>query len=151
MYQVNFKSPLGNLVLTASDSGVTNISPGRCNDEKNNSVLIQLSTELKEYFQAERTEFTVPLDLQGTPFQNQCWQALQKIPYGETISYKEQACRVATAKHTRAVAGANNKNQIPIVIPCHRVIGIDGSLVGFAWGLDKKQFLLELESGASLD
>ncbi len=101
--------------------------------------------ELKEYFEGKLTEFTLPLAPEGTEFQKKVWRALCTIPYGETRSYGEIAKLIGNPRACRAVGGANNKNPIMIVIPCHRVIGADGSLVGYAGGTDIKKRLLELE------
>ena len=106
-----------------------------------------LEEELKKYFNRELQEFSVPLISPGTDFQNQVWRALKKIPYGKTRSYKEQALALGDEKAVRAVARANGMNRLAILIPCHRVIGADGQLTGYAGGLWRKQRLLELESG----
>ncbi|MBL4594687.1 MAG: methylated-DNA--[protein]-cysteine S-methyltransferase [Flavobacteriales bacterium] len=111
-----------------------------------NSFIKQLEKELHEYFNKERTSFTVQLDLIGTDFQIEVWKELLNIPYGSTRTYKEQAIAVGNLKAIRAVATANGSNRISIIIPCHRVIGSDGSLTGFGGGLWRKKFLLELES-----
>ena len=100
---------------------------------------------MKEYFTKKRKEFSLPLALVGTSFQEEVWKVLQTIPYGEVRSYKEQATAVGNPKGVRAVANANGKNRISIVIPCHRVIGSDGTLTGYASGIERKQFLLDLE------
>ncbi|MFT6655416.1 MAG: AraC family transcriptional regulator of adaptative response [Marinomonas primoryensis] len=105
----------------------------------------QLKQELEEYFLGSRQVFTVPLQTPGTDFQNGVWQALGTIPYGETASYQEQATRLNNPKAVRAVARANGMNRIAIVIPCHRVIGKDGSLTGYAGGLERKRWLLDHE------
>jgi len=105
----------------------------------------QLAHELPEYFAGRLTAFTVPLDLVGTPFQIDAWHALIAIPYGQTRSYAEQARTIGRPTATRAVAAANGQNKISIVVPCHRVIGSNGSLTGFGGGLPRKQALLELE------
>lgn len=105
----------------------------------------ELKKELSEYFGGKRREFKIPLAPDGTPFQKQVWEALQRIPYGETRSYKEIAEAVGNPKACRAVGMANNKNPIPIIIPCHRVIGSNGSMVGYAGGLTIKTQLLSLE------
>ena len=104
-----------------------------------------LDQELKDYFKGELKEFQVPLDTKGTPFQMQAWDALLKIPYGETRSYLEQAKAINKPKAFRAVASANRNNRISILIPCHRVIAKDGSLAGYGGGLDRKAFLINLE------
>lgn len=101
--------------------------------------------QLVEYFAGERRTFTVPLNPRGTEFQKRAWQALRDIPYGETRTYKEQAVLLGNPRASRAVGTANGRNPIPIIIPCHRVIGSNGSLTGFAHGLDVKQALLDLE------
>ncbi len=107
-------------------------------------------TQLKEYFNRQRKEFDLKLEILGTEFQKKVWNELTKIPYGETISYGELANRMGDKNLMRAVAAANGANPIPIIIPCHRVIGADGSLTGYGGGLDVKQKLLELEGSWSL-
>lgn len=104
-----------------------------------------LASELAEYFGRRRRVFGVPLDLVGTPFQIAAWQALLAIPYGETRSYAQQARTIGQPTATRAVAGANGQNKVSIVVPCHRVIGSNGSLTGFGGGLPRKRALLALE------
>ena len=106
--------------------------------------------QLREYFEGQRKEFDLPLEILGTDFQKKVWDELTKIPYGETISYGELANRLGDKNLMRAVAAANGANPIPIIIPCHRVIGADGSLTGYGGGLDVKQKLLELEGSWSL-
>jgi methylated-DNA-[protein]-cysteine S-methyltransferase len=101
--------------------------------------------QLAAYFAGERTDFDLPLSPSGTPFQLSVWRALLSIPYGETISYRELARRIGNAKAVRAVGAANGRNPIPIIVPCHRVIGADGSLTGYGGGLPRKRLLLELE------
>jgi methylated-DNA-[protein]-cysteine S-methyltransferase len=110
----------------------------------------QITEELGEYFTGDRTEFTVPLSPQGTEFQRRVWDALLTIPYGETRSYGEIARQIGEPgwEAARAVGAANGRNPISIVVPCHRVIGADGSLVGYGGGLDRKKFLLALENPA---
>lgn len=108
-------------------------------------LLRQAAAELREYFAGLRKSFTVPLAPKGTPFQQKVWAALQTIPYGETRSYKEIAAQIGNEKACRAVGMANNRNPLSIFIPCHRVVGKDGTLVGYAGGLDIKTYLLNLE------
>lgn len=108
-------------------------------------VLREAKRQLEEYFAGERTEFDLPIKLKGTDFQVRVWEELRAIPYGEARSYGEVAKRIGNPKAARAVGNANNKNHILILVPCHRVIGTDGSLVGFGAGLDVKKYLLELE------
>jgi len=112
-----------------------------------NAHLDHLQLELKEYFSKQRKDFTVPLHTPGTCFQQSVWDMLQKIPYGETWTYKQQAEALGKPNAARAVASANGYNRVGIIIPCHRVIGSDGSLVGYGGGLHRKQWLLDLESG----
>ena len=114
--------------------------------EKDTKLLLEAKKQLEEYFEGKRKVFDLPLKQEGTEFQKKVWEALEKIPYGETRTYKEIAKMVGNEKASRAVGMANNKNNIPIIIPCHRVIGSNGKLVGYALGLDMKQYLLDLES-----
>jgi len=113
-------------------------------------VLEAAAEQLREYFAGERTSFDLPLALDGTPFQQEAWRALADIPYGETVSYGEQARRLGRPDAVRAVGAANGANPIAIVLPCHRVIGADGSLTGFGGGLETKRRLLDLERSPSL-
>jgi len=128
---------------SSSLSGITHISP---EDPKISKVFIQL----REYFKRQRKEFDLPLEISGTDFRKTVWNELKKIPYGETINYGELAKRMGDKKLMRAVASANGANPIPIIIPCHRVIGANGSLTGYRGGVDVKQKLLELEGSWSL-
>lgn len=109
-------------------------------------VLQECVTQLEEYFNGTRTEFTVKIKPQGTDFQRRTWQSLQEIPFGKTMTYAEQSKILNKPKAVRAVANANGKNLIAIVIPCHRIIGSDGSLTGYAWGLKRKEWLLNHEN-----
>jgi methylated-DNA-[protein]-cysteine S-methyltransferase len=148
MYNSYIKTPLGLVWIDASDSGLTGISfkqRAECKP-KHNIHTDNASKQLMEYFAGERQAFNLTYDISGTDFRMRVWQELQKIPYGSTISYKELAVRVGNPKAVRAVGGANNKNPLGIVIPCHRVIGADGGLVGYGEGLDKKKWLLDLEN-----
>lgn len=108
-------------------------------------LLSMTTIQLDEYFQGKRTTFSLPFKLTGTPFQLAVWKELQNIPYGQTTSYKEIAQKINKPKAYRAVGMANNKNPLPIIIPCHRVIGSNGKLIGYAGGLKLKNYLLELE------
>lgn len=108
----------------------------------------EVQRQLEAYFAGKRTQFELPLAPKGTPFQCAAWEALIAIPYGETRSYKEQAQAIGRPKAVRAVGSANNRNPIPVIIPCHRVVGTDGKLVGYAGGLGIKKHLLELEGVA---
>jgi methylated-DNA-[protein]-cysteine S-methyltransferase len=108
-----------------------------------------VSEQLSEYFAGERTSFDVPLVLDGAPFQQRAWQALREIPYGETISYGEQARRIGQPSAARAVGMANGRNPIAVIVPCHRVIGANGTLTGYGGGLERKRLLLDLEARTS--
>ena len=105
--------------------------------------------QLEEYFAGERTLFDVALEMEGTPFQRRVWRELEAIPYGETISYGELARRVGQPSAARAVGLANGRNPVAVIVPCHRVIGADGSLTGYGGGMERKRILLGLESGAA--
>ncbi|MBA4861957.1 methylated-DNA--[protein]-cysteine S-methyltransferase [Streptomyces sp. PSKA54] len=110
----------------------------------------EIATQLKAYFAGELKEFTLPLQLHGTPFQRTVWEQLRKIPYGETRSYGELAHELGNPKASRAVGLANGRNPVGIIVPCHRVVGADGSLTGYGGGLERKQQLLDFERGAGL-
>jgi methylated-DNA-[protein]-cysteine S-methyltransferase len=113
-------------------------------------TVVNVFDQLKEYFKRDRREFNLSLDIIGTDFQKKVWEELLKIPYGETITYNQLAINLGDKKVIRAAAGANGANPLPILIPCHRVIGSDGNLVGYGGGLDVKQKLLELEGSWSM-
>ena len=150
-YFCHYASPLGNLDLIANAHALEAVlsQPAMPLHDAifapEQSILKQTQAELDEYFLGQRREFSVALDPQGTDFQKRAWQALLNIPYGETRSYLQQAQMLDNPKAVRAVGGANGKNPILILIPCHRVIGANGKLVGFSSGIEKKQFLLNLE------
>ena len=147
------ESPAGPLIIAADDTGLRHIEfhqnrhPADRADWRggDNDVLQAAEAQLDEYFAGTRTSFELPLAPQGTPFQLEVWQELARIPYGATISYAELAQRVGKPAATRAVGAANGRNPLPIVLPCHRVIGADGALTGFGGGLPVKQILLRLE------
>jgi methylated-DNA-[protein]-cysteine S-methyltransferase len=143
-----YKSPIGKLLITLSDSGIKQIK--FVEDETNGLELVANSSheivkQLQEYFDLQRTAFTLPLDLQGTVFQKKVWQALLAIPFGTTLSYLKVAQKLGDPKKVRAVAAAIAKNPVLILVPCHRVIGSDAKLVGYSGGLQRKQALLKLE------
>lgn len=143
-----YESPIGKLLITLSDSGIKQIK--FVEDETNGLELVANSSheivkQLKEYFDLQRTAFTLPLDLQGTAFQKKVWQALLAIPFGTTLSYLKVAQKLGDPKKVRAVAAAIAKNPVLILVPCHRVIGSDAKLVGYSGGLQRKQALLKLE------
>lgn len=146
-YCKHLKCPIGIIEIKASNEGITSISINEEieNEEKSNEHTEKAYMQLKEYFEGNRKTFDLVYDIHGTEFREKVWKELINIPFGETISYKELAIRIGNNKAIRAVGGANNKNPLGIVIPCHRVIGADGSLVGYAGGVDKKKWLLDFE------
>ncbi len=155
-YFSQIESPIGVLTLFSNENALTQLNWGSVDITKhiNQNKSIQLETDLLamarqeiiEYFKGHRTEFTLPLEPVGTPFQVKVWNALKTIPYGETLSYQELARLIGNPKACRAVGGANKKNPIGLIIPCHRVIGASGKLTGFAGGIDVKSKLLKLEA-----
>lgn len=162
------ETPLGQALACATAEGVCllefaeDIMPGKepyqlekllngTLTNETNAHLDQLKLELDEYFEGSRKSFTVSLHTPGTEFQRSVWQSLQLIPYGRTVSYKEQAIRLNNLKAVRAVASANGSNRIAIVIPCHRVVGGNGELTGYRGGLHRKKWLLDFERQHSSD
>ena len=147
-------TPIGRLLLTGDESGLRGISfdngrhPAQVAEtwQRTEEPFRDAIAQLADYFAGRRRRFDLALAPQGTPFQRQVWSALTGIPYGETVSYSELARRVGRPSATRAVGAANGRNPLPIVVPCHRVIGADGSLTGFGGGLAIKRRLLELEA-----
>jgi len=145
-----YESPLGPLRILASEEGISHVLFS--NDEPEaevthtNTIVDRCVEELHQYFAGERTAFTVPLAPTGTPFEEGVWQALTSVPYGETCSYLDIANRIDNPKAIRAVGRANGANPIAIVIPCHRVIGSDGSLTGYGGSLWRKRWLLDHEA-----
>ena len=150
VYKV-FRSPIGDITLIASDRALKYLNMGRSKNEflgtrGTNRILEITEQQLKEYFKGQRKTFDIPLDPDGTDFQKRVWKQLLKIPYGQTITYGEQAKRIDKPKASRAVGAANGKNPIGIIVPCHRVIGASGHLTGFAAGLNIKRQLLDIEA-----
>lgn len=142
----DYETDIGRLFIESDDEFITKISFFEIKGERCETPLIKKAyIQLEEYFNGRRKEFDLPLKLQGTDFQKSVWRELMKIPYGKTASYLDIAKAVGNPKACRAVGMANNKNNIAIVVPCHRVIGSGGKLVGYAGGLDVKQKLLDLE------
>lgn len=146
-------TPIGTLTLAADGHGLLRIDfPPPCQAhvgddwrEGGNAVLAEAQRQLQEYFAGKRQRFELPLSPRGTEFQRTVWTTLAAIPYGDTWSYRDLARQIGRPTATRAVGAANGRNPLPIVLPCHRVIGADGSLTGFGGGLPTKRFLLELE------
>ena len=149
MQTVYIKTPLGTAEIIGDVNGISAISILDAETEISNEIpdFLELSVnELNEYFYSKRTEFTFKLQPQGTAFQQKVWQELINIPFGKTVSYMDLSKKLGDIKAIRAVASANGKNPLWIVIPCHRVIGTDGSLTGYAGGLWRKKWLLEHEN-----
>ncbi|MEJ5062553.1 methylated-DNA--[protein]-cysteine S-methyltransferase [Erwinia sp. MYb375] len=156
-YYKMMHSPVGELKLVASEQGLAailweNDDPKRVRfrpqlEDTQNATLQEAERQLREYFAGHRQQFSLPLDFIGTAFQKQVWAALVTIPFGETRSYGEIAQQIGNPTAVRAVGAANGKNPLSIIAPCHRVIGANGKLTGFAGGLVTKAFLLRLEGG----
>jgi methylated-DNA-[protein]-cysteine S-methyltransferase len=155
MIYTTFNSPIGELLLAGDDSGLRilsmqsaprprRIGPGWIREDES---FAEARAQLEQYFGASRQEFDVELSLQGNPFELRVWQELCEIPYGETVSYGEIARTIGVPSAARAVGLANARNPIALIVPCHRVIGADGTLTGYGGGLERKRFLLDLESG----
>lgn len=148
-------SPVGILKLVAQDAALVAVlweheNPKRVRlaeliEDTQHPILLETQKQLNEYFAGQRQKFDVPLDFEGTEFQQKVWQALLTIPFGETRSYKQIAEQIGNVKAVRAVGAANGKNPISIIAPCHRVVGANGKLVGFAGGLANKDILLKIE------
>lgn len=155
-YFLFLPTPVGTLKLVARDKGLAailweNDRPNRVPlqtlaEDDTHPVLLETARQLNEYFAGQRNTFTVPFDRTGTPFQEDVWQALETIPFGETRSYSDIARQIGRPKAVRAVGAANGRNPISIIVPCHRVVGSNGSLTGFAGGLETKDFLLKMEA-----
>jgi methylated-DNA-[protein]-cysteine S-methyltransferase len=154
VYYTTFESPVGPLLLAGDAGGLRLVSfesskhaaPPQAAWKQDKAAFAEVIRQLQAYFRGELKTFDVPLAMEGTGFQLRVWNALRAIPYGETISYAQLAQRIGNPKAVRAVGLANGSNSIPIIVPCHRVIGSDGSLTGFGGGLSTKKKLLELES-----
>lgn len=148
-YSFTYETKIGKITITECDSQLVSIDFGDPSTKQLNisetPFIKEVHKELEEYFKGTRKTFQLPLALKGTPFQKKVWQTLMTIPYGETMTYKQVAEAIGNPKACRAVGMANNRNQIPIIIPCHRVIGTNGKLVGYAGGLHIKEKLLEME------
>lgn len=148
-------SPLGSLVAQGDGTFLTGLYLPKHKGwdgidaawVRSDEVFSAVRTELAEYFAGARREFDVPLRSEGTPFQKQVWRELQRIPFGTTITYSELARRIGQPTASRAVGSANSRNPISILVPCHRVVGADGKLTGYAGGVEQKQWLLTFERG----
>ena len=151
MYYYIFKTSIGNLLIEETDDRITKVTTstkitGSDYINKKTKLIANCAKQIDEYLDGKRTVFDIPIHLKGTEFQKKVWNALLKIPYGRTLSYSDIATCIGSEKAVRAVGGANNKNPIMIIVPCHRVIGKDGSLVGYGGGTKMKEKLLELEA-----
>lgn len=149
MKQIIINTPLGNTKIEGDNDGISSVTVLSDDIKVSQTIPEELqdcATQLEEYFNGEREQFSLKLNPEGTDFQKKVWSELVKIPYGKTISYLELSKKLGDAKAIRAVANANGKNPIWIIIPCHRVIGTDGSLTGYAGGLHRKKWLIEHES-----
>ena len=155
MLYTSFESPIGELLAVGDGQALHGLymQEGRtalavrADWEPGHDAFGTVRAQLADYFDGRRTAFDLPLAMQGSPFQLRVWNALMDIPYGETISYGELARRIGHAADPRAVGQANGRNPIAVIVPCHRVIGADGSLTGYGGGLERKRLLLELEAG----
>lgn len=157
LYKSTIDSPVGPLTLIASEKGLravlwlddresrVKLGPIDGGDVDPNGILTAAADQLGEYFAGDRIDFDLPLDPAGSDFQHAAWAALRSIPFGETVSYGEQARRMGDTRKARAVGAANGRNPISIVVPCHRVVGANGSLTGFAGGIENKAWLLDHE------
>jgi methylated-DNA-[protein]-cysteine S-methyltransferase len=150
-------SPIGTLTLVSNGTALTRLSIADADaaadthvPSEADPVLAAAREQLDAYFDMRLTQFDLPLEPRGTDFQQRVWESLRVIPFGETISYAELARRVGNPKAVRAVGAANGRNPLMIIVPCHRVIGADGSLTGFGGGIDRKRWLLEHETRAGL-
>lgn len=148
-----YHSPIGAMLIQANDQSISSVefieeehpSLIDINQTETNPIIHQCIDELIEYFSGKRTSFTVPIHQEGTDFQQKVWKELYEVPFGKTLSYGELAKKLGDPKCIRAAAAANGKNKIALLIPCHRIIGADQSLVGYAWGKFRKRWLLQHE------
>ena len=149
IYQKIVKTPIGDICILEENNkiiGLTLDNEKYCYTEKNTEILNETEKQLNEYFCGKRKNFNVPINPKGTEFQKQVWNELLKIPYGQTVTYKRIAQKIEKPNAARAVGMANHNNPIAIIVPCHRVVGSNSKLVGYAFGLERKQFLLDLEN-----
>lgn len=143
-----YHTPLGRVTIEANGSAITRLAFGAqqlAGEERATELTNRAANQLQEYFAGKRRVFDLPLAPEGSEFQQRVWAELARIPYGQTRSYRDIAEAIGSPRAFRAVGGANNKNPIPIIVPCHRVVGANGSLVGYAYGTEVKARLLDLE------
>ncbi len=158
MIRFDYESPVDVLTLIAHDDALCAVyfennkhgAPPEDAKRGTNAVIDETRRQLDAYFEGKRAAFDLPLAPKGTPFQLRVWEALRRIPYGATKSYGQIAAEVGAPQASRAVGAANGRNPIPVIVPCHRVIGADGSLTGFGGGMERKRFLLQLEQTDAL-
>lgn len=152
MYCFGYQTPIGKIFISADNDCICGISLNRPNCGEKETLLIKKAfSQLSQYFEGKRKSFDLPLKFNGTEFQKKVWNELLKIPYGKTATYKEIAKAAGNEKACRAAGLANNKNKIMIVVPCHRVIGSNGGLTGYAFGINVKKQLLDLEARNTLN
>lgn len=146
MYQDSLDTPLGAITITSNDgTAINSVSYTPVSDAPSGEITQRAKQQLQEYFAGQRTQFELPLAPTGTPFQQRVWQQLLTVPYGQTVSYQAIAEAIDNPRACRAVGGANGNNPIPIIIPCHRIIGANGTLTGYTGGIHKKIWLLQHE------
>lgn len=155
MNQFHYNSPVGTLLLKASEEALLSIefsdrADGNSLSDISSEIIRRTVTQLEEYFEGNRKTFDLHLSPEGTDFQQRVWEALQEIPYGQTKTYAGLSVQLGDPKAVRAVGTANGKNPIPIIIPCHRVIGANNNLTGYAGGIERKRWLLKHESAILL-
>ena len=146
IFSESFLSPLGQISVFSDGNDITEVRFGCCESEHGDEITEEAVRQLREYFEGERTEFSLPLSPKGTPFQKRVWSALTEVEYGTVRTYKDIAQAIGSPGACRAVGGANGKNPIVIIIPCHRIVASGGKPGGYSAGLDKKLYLLELEN-----
>lgn len=159
LYTTYYQSPIGEVEICGTDKAITSVlfvdskkyvqfvGTKKIPDTKLPPLISECLTQLQQYFTGKRREFTIPIELSGTPFQLSVWRILSTIPFGTTFSYRDVAKRIGNEKAVRAVGMTNSNNRINIIVPCHRVIGSTGSLTGYGGGLERKEWLLNHEQG----
>ncbi|MDF2699436.1 MAG: cysteine methyltransferase [Haloplasmataceae bacterium] len=141
-----YESPIGMIEIIGNDEGIVYVEfTDQVGISNENAIVLECAKQLDEYFLGKRKQFDVNIIYDGSPFQIKVWKELSKIPFGTSVSYKDIATRIDNVKAVRAVGGANHKNKISIILPCHRVIGINGKLVGYGGGLWRKEWLIKHE------
>ena len=148
-FSTQFSSTVGPLTLEGDDRALTRVGFGEpCAPQGDADAVATAAIQLEQYFAGERTDFDLDVELVGTPFERRVWEEVRAIPYGHTASYAEIARRIGRPSACRAVGRANGRNPVAVIVPCHRVVGSDGSLTGYAGGVEMKRALLDLEGGA---